>query len=274
MRYARFPETALVVAAHPDDEIIGAGLLIGRLSCAEVVHVTDGAPRNNRDARAAGFAGWNDYAATRRAEAEAALALVEVQPDHLLRLGVPDQGASDVLAETSRRLAEVIGSRSFGAVVTHAYEGGHPDHDATAFAVHAARLLLRAGEHPTPILLEMTGYHAANGALASGTFIPNAEAGPTMLLEPDAGELSRKQRMIDCHATQRAVLSQFPIGPERFRRAPRYDFRHPPHSGVLNYERYEWGMTGDRWRWLANAALEELGLDRREGSTHTLRRFD
>jgi hypothetical protein len=35
----------------------------------------------------------------------------------------------------------------------------------------------------------------------------------------------------------------------------------PPHAGPLHYERQPWGMSGERWRNLAQAALLELGLE-------------
>src|SRR3954466_10614255 len=65
----------LLVVAHPDDDILGAGALLARLPWTRIVYVTDGAPRDGRDARGHGFAGPEDYAAARRREALAALAL-------------------------------------------------------------------------------------------------------------------------------------------------------------------------------------------------------
>jgi LmbE family N-acetylglucosaminyl deacetylase len=45
--------------------------------------------------------------------------------------------------------------RNVSAVITHPYEGGHPDHDACAFAVqYAARRLKKAG-HAAPARLEL-----------------------------------------------------------------------------------------------------------------------
>ena len=70
--------------------------------------------------------------------------------------------------------------------------------------------------------------------------------------------------MVACHATQARVLAPFPLGPERFRSAPRYDFSRPPHPGPLHYERADsgatWGIDGARWRAEATAAARRLGL--------------
>lgn len=47
----------LLSAAHPDDETVGMGATLYRLREAAIIHVTDGAPRDMRDARAQGL--WN-----------------------------------------------------------------------------------------------------------------------------------------------------------------------------------------------------------------------
>jgi hypothetical protein len=73
----------------------------------------------------------------------------------------------------------------------------------------------------------------------------------------------RKQRMIDCFATQRWLLEQFDLSVERFRIAPAYDFREPPHSGALHYETLGWGIAGQAWRRAASEALAALALDAR-----------
>lgn len=254
------PTRTVVIGAHPDDEVIGAGALLSRLPDAAVVHVTDGAPRNESDARAAGFSGWAAYAAARRAEAEAALALAGLAPERLTSLGIADQQAAHNLAPLAQRLAGLLHEGGFAVAITHAYEGGHPDHDATALAVHAACALIEAqGERP-PRVVEMAGYHALGGSFTAGTFIAHAKAGRAATVVLDAAARRLKRRMLDCHATQRAVLAPFTVEAERFRAAPRYDFRLPPHPGRLHYETQNWGMTGEGWRRLAQAALDQLGL--------------
>ncbi len=261
--WGRIELPLLVVAAHPDDEVIGLGGLLPRFRDAAVLHTTDGAPRDGRDAAAHGFADPAAYAAARRGELLAALRLAGVGAGRALGLGVPDQGAALHLRDLARGIARVVAELRPALIVTHTYEGGHPDHDATAFAVHAALRLLGPSP-PRPALLEMAGYHAgADGGMAVGRFLP-AEGGVAppvpIALPPEARAL--KRRMIGCFVTQREVLAAFPAGDaESMRAAPPYDFTRPPHPGRLHYENHPWGMTGARFRRFAAEALRDLGLE-------------
>ena len=252
---------AMIVAAHPDDEVIGAGAQLPRLPGVTIVHTTDGAPRDLRDAHAAGFAGWEAYASARRHELAAALRLAGVSAAAACTLGFADQGASFHLVELADALAAVFAERRPEVVITQPYEGGHPDHDATAFAVHAAcALLARRGLRP-PALVEMTSYHAGDGGLVTASFLPRPQS-EVITLVLDAQARARKRALVACFATQRAVLARFPLEIERFRPAPSYDFARPPHDGRLYYEHFDWGVDGIRWRALARAALAKLELAR------------
>jgi N-acetylglucosamine malate deacetylase 2 len=256
-----FGTSRLIVAAHPDDEVIGIGGQLGRLTSTSVVHVTDGAPREPGAVQAAGFATPAALAEARRREAAAALALAGIGPEHIYALDTPDETAATALVDLAWRLVALLEADAVDVVVTHPYEGGHPDHDATAFAVHAARGLLLRQRDPTPTLIEMTSYHLAEGRLTPGVFLP-AEDCPAVSFTLSEAERATKRRMVACHATQRQTLAMFPIDVERFRRAPRYDFTRPPHEGKVLYELFARPtMSGERWTELARAALAELRLD-------------
>ena len=236
-----------VVVAHPDDETIGAGASLHLFGDCVLIHVTDGAPRTLTDAHAAGFADTAGYAAQRRLELAAALQASGATP-RLVALGVPDQGASACMNALVARLAEIFVQNRIRAVLTHAYEGGHPDHDATAYAVHRAARLC---PQPLPVL-EFAGYHAdPAGGMVTGAFLANGPDATTIGLT-DA-ECLAKRRMLDCFTTQRATLAAFGVVHEAFRPAPAYNFAEPPHAGALHYEKYDWGMTGPAWRALAAA---------------------
>lgn len=255
-----------IVAAHPDDEVIGAGALMMWLESrgrarVEVLYVTDGAPRDMLAARAAGFDSREAYASARAAEAAAALRHAGIASNQCRRLGLIDQEASLDLAALARYLAARLKAGGIDVVITHPYEGGHPDHDATAFAVHTAVRLLCRNRHPhPPVVYEMTSYHAGPEGIRTGEFLP--PPGPIVMVPLSRAERMRKRAMLTCFATQwRARHTVADLECERFRPAPPYRFDEPPHAGRLWYEGFNWGMDGARWRQLATHALAQLRLE-------------
>jgi N-acetylglucosamine malate deacetylase 2 len=245
------------VLAHPDDETLGLGAQLHRMRGLRLVLVTDGAPRNLADAKAHGFEDAASYAAARRDELRGALREGGAEDLAVTFLDAPDQGASDDLAGLTRRLAAELGGVAL--VFTHAYEGGHPDHDATAFAAHAAARLL-AADGAGPEIVEMPFYRLGDdGEMLAQDFAPEPGSAPVQLvLDPD--DADRKMRMIGAHASQRATLARFEARAERFRKAPDYDFTRPPNGGRVLYERFPWGMTAGRFAELAERANRALGF--------------
>ena len=248
-----------IVVAHPDDEVLGCGALLPRLPRACVVHVTDGAPRSGSDATRLGFANSADYAAARRREAEAALALAGIPAAQLIRLGIADQEVSLDLAGVARALVPILAGADL--VLTHAYEGGHSDHDGVAFAVHAAHKLDDSGAAPG--LFEMPFYYGEEDRWVRQSFLLQSGAGPDLGHDLGPAERGLKTRMIEAHRTQADTLRSFPIERESIRRAPRYDFAKRPHDGPLLYERHGWNLTWPQWQSRVAAALSSLGLDGR-----------
>jgi LmbE family N-acetylglucosaminyl deacetylase len=256
---ARIAVRIAVVVAHPDDETIGIGGHLRRFADVRLVHLTQGAPDDPADAQAAGLAGKHEYAAVRAAELAAAMRFAGVAPDRCTGFGITDQQACRQLARSARRLAEFFAAWRTEIVLTHPYEGGHPDHDAAAFAVHAAAALLRDRAANAPDLVEMAFYHDGGPRLVTQRFPPDG-AGGEICLALDEEDWARKEKMIVCHRSQRAVLALFRGRVERLRPAPVYDFSEPANGGRLFYERMPWHVTGRFWQKCAARALRELHL--------------
>lgn len=257
-----FGASVLVLVAHQDDETIGAGALYRYLEEASFAHITDGAPRNLVDALKHGFTSAHDYAEARKKELLSALALAGVPASRCLQCGIPDQEASRRLVDISLWTRDRIKEIRPETVLTLAYEGGHPDHDAVSFAAQAARALLKKEGMAAPPIIEFPLYHAGGNGMEglSTGFLPREDVEPiTFILTED--ERRHKREMIERFSTQTGLLRHFTVEEESFRPAPKYDFTRPPHEGRLYYESFDWGIDGALWREEAKKAIIGLGLE-------------
>lgn len=180
--FARVPGGRVVVLApHPDDEIIGAGGALGlhaqRGDRVTVVHVTDGAG-GDRDGKERGR-----IAEVRKAEARAAgreLGLTEFHaldfPDGALRPDGAFLSGFTGLLETLR--PDVL-------YVPSPWEH-HPDHRATYWL--AAHALLQSGMRPRVVLYEVN------------------EPQPASYLLDVTAQLPKKRAALNAFASQRAYL--------------------------------------------------------------------
>lgn len=221
----------LVLVAHQDDEAIGCAILLQRAEQPTVIFATDGAPSDPYF--------WKKYgsqarlAEVRREEASRAMAVLGIADFRIL--SVPDQELYRNLQSAIEEVSGIARAAHSTCVVAHAYEGGHPDHDSCSFIAAAVGRRL---EIP---VWEMPLYHRAGGNVARQTFVSgDAE----LILTPTESEYARKKKMAAQYASQGDVIRAFPAREEKFRRQPVYDYTHPPHSGQLNYEAWQWSVTG------------------------------
>lgn len=237
-----------IVVAHADDETLFAGALLRRLIQGRLIHVTDGAPRDMTDAARLGFATREDYAAERARELDVAVAALGGDPVRR-EYRVADQEAILHVAYIADRLTEDL--RGAAAVATHAYEGGHPDHDAVALAVAVACARLGSA---APARVEFASYHLVEGERVWARFWPDPEA-REQVRTLDAEDGRRIDAALAAHASQAAVFADWRPDIERWRAAPRYDFTAPPPPGACLYDGFGWTLTSERWRAVAAGAF-------------------
>ncbi len=248
-------DPVVIVAAHPDDEVIGMGARLKRLRNATVVYVTDGVPKDIRYSFSAGYPSREAYSRARVKEGSEALALADFTEDDLVRLRFTDQEVSFFLVGLTLQLCQIFKKIKPVAVFTHPYEGGHPDHDSVSFAVSSAKKILK---RESPPVYEFTSYHGFWGQIETGEFLPQNRKQRRYSLNSEDFRL--KSSMLACFESQIAMLKNFSCGHEDFRRSPSYNYSAPPHKGVLFYEMFDWNMTGRKWRALAEDARRLLGI--------------
>ncbi|MQY25125.1 PIG-L deacetylase family protein [Nocardia aurantia] len=185
----------VIVAPHPDDEVLGVGGIATMLAAAggevRIVAVTDGEsshPGSPTVTRAA-------LAARRRHESRSAADALGIHD--IVRCGLPDGAVS---AHTDR-LADLL-SRHLppGAVVAVPFAAdGHPDHEATARAARAA-----AAHAATVIEYPIWMWHW------SFPGDPEIDWGRAHRVELTAAAVARKHAAVACFESQIRPLSPDP----------------------------------------------------------------
>ncbi|WP_308042354.1 PIG-L deacetylase family protein [Streptomyces sp. 8L] len=132
------PGPVLVVAAHPDDEVLGFGGMLAMLAAAETpVHllsVTDGEASHPRSTRPA----VRRLAQLRRAELKGALRELGLKRPRTTRLAIPDRAVERYEDRVRDAVAKLL--RETGARLCVAPWNGdlHSDHEAAGRAAGAA----------------------------------------------------------------------------------------------------------------------------------------
>jgi LmbE family N-acetylglucosaminyl deacetylase len=129
----------IVLAAHPDDEVLGVGGLMVRLASQHheivLVWATDGEashPGSQTMSQA-------QLRQTRREESQQAIARLGIIPTSMHHLGLPDGGLASAGQTLPAALSDLL--RPDDLVIAPLPYDGHPDHDALGLAASMLGLL-------------------------------------------------------------------------------------------------------------------------------------
>lgn len=203
----------LLLVAHPDDETIGCSGLLQRAKSALVVFAVDGAPPHYGFEKK--YGSLQQYSDARFLEASLALrALPHCSFRRLVRQNgahFVDQHLFEQLPEALTSLNQFVPRFSPDFIVTHAYEGGHIDHDAChVLAEHIARA-------HSLMLMEFPSYWKAEDGRDIFQQFRNSRNDDEVILRLSEHEIEVKRQMLSSYRTQQGLTSVFQIHTERFR---------------------------------------------------------
>ncbi|HEX3104813.1 MAG TPA: PIG-L family deacetylase [Terriglobales bacterium] len=213
----------LLIAAHPDDESIGASFLMQNHSSLHVSFCTDGgAPLNQPVWTRIGLRSRNEYVALREREALDALkrSHSHFQPEFHRKL---DGSLHRALRETAVELRHSISIFRPDFLLTHSFEHGHPDHDCCSF------LAAQLGAEFHISVWEMPIYGLIRGLKRVQDFADNDNG--ILRIQPTPEEIELKRSMLNAHESQVKLgnLNEFdPTRPESYRPQPSYAFLNAP----------------------------------------------
>jgi LmbE family N-acetylglucosaminyl deacetylase len=182
---------AIVLAPHPDDEVLGASTIL-RHGPTTVVHVTDGVPP------------WTDPTACatllerRRAECAAAWDVLGADVAGCIQLGFDDLAVWRAVPQLADALTDHLAASEPATVHVPAHQGGHPDHDATFAAALLARR--RTGGRHAWRVYGLYGY-PSSGRLAFGA-LERSHYQHAKRVGDTTTELERKAAALRCFTSQ------------------------------------------------------------------------
>jgi len=232
--------TTLILVAHPDDEVIACGALMQGMKKPVVIFSTDGAPHDG------GF--WKQYgsrpayAAIRRREAELALEIVGARPVFLADQvdgGIADQELFRNLNVAVTAVEKIVTQLEPNCILTLAYEGGHPDHDAACFVASMV------GRRTAIPVWESPLYHRNDDGVGVIQTFPRTR-GTEVIVPVEGTQLEKKIRMFGHYRSQGLLIDSFRPQHETYRPIADYDFTQPPLPWKLNYELWQWKMSGQQ----------------------------
>jgi N-acetylglucosamine malate deacetylase 2 len=212
----------LVFVAHPDDETIGCSVLLQRIPSALVVFAVDGAPAGYGFERK--FGSLKEYSDERFNEASRVLRLARnCSFRRLITRGgayFPDRHLFEHLEEAAESLVEIAQGYLPNAIVSHAYEGGHIDHDACSLLARYAANAVLSQQFEFPLY-----WKNDNGQDVFQEF-RDAQEGE-ISLNPSEAEIVTKNKMLAEYKTQRDIVAVFSTNRERFRPVRSCDYPQP-----------------------------------------------
>jgi N-acetylglucosamine malate deacetylase 2 len=202
----------LIFVAHPDDESIACSGLLQRAAASLVVYAVDGAPPHYGFEKK--FGSLQRYSDARFVEASRALSFVPRCSirrlsrqdgtwflDQHLFLELPDAFAS---------LVRIAREFSPDLLVSHAFEGGHLDHDACHILAKCTARALKLQNLEFPLY-----WRSPNGRDVFQQFRSSREGEFALQLSQE--EIQVKRRMLSEYRSQQKLTSIFRLDPERFR---------------------------------------------------------
>jgi N-acetylglucosamine malate deacetylase 2 len=212
----------LIFVAHPDDETIACSGLLQRAADSLVVFAVDGAPPHYGFEKK--FGSLQTYSDARFVEASRALSFVPRCSIRRLsrRDGTwfLDQHLFLELPEAFASLVQIAHEFSPDLLVSHAFEGGHLDHDACHILAKPTARALKLQSLEFPLY-----WRSPDGRDVFQQFRCSQEGEFALQLSQE--EILVKRRMLSEYRSQQKLTSIFQLDPERYRGVMSADHTEP-----------------------------------------------
>tara|TARA_B100000989_G_C19502282_1_gene454835 strand:+ start:73 stop:831 length:759 start_codon:yes stop_codon:yes gene_type:complete len=219
----------LILAAHPDDEVVGLSIKIRELiksgSFVYIFYLTNGVI--SKDSR--WFWEKKNYTfklEKRIYELEQSMKLLGIRNYKVQQIN--SRTIKNNLFKTFYSVNKIIKKYKIKTIFTPAYEGGHQDHDLTNFIASKFKKNIRVYEYPE--------YNFFNRKILSNTFF-KLNGNETIYFLNEKEKIFKK-KLLNIYVSEQKNLSYLKVEKECLRPISHYNYLLPAHIGTLFYRRF------------------------------------
>ncbi|MEQ8195343.1 MAG: PIG-L family deacetylase, partial [Rhodospirillales bacterium] len=210
----------LILAPHPDDEVVGCGAAVRRARKAGasvyVIFLTNGVPAPHSP-KPGSVSDYQERVVRRRNEAMQVADTMGFTPVGFPN--IPSRNLKGHFVETREAIVRAVERYGIGALWAPAYEGGHQDHDAANVLASTFGSSLN--------VYEFAEYNFSGASVQCNAFPEPDGREHVLFLTP--AEQERKRALLACYRSERSNLAFARMEQECFRPLPEYDYAKPPH---------------------------------------------
>jgi LmbE family N-acetylglucosaminyl deacetylase len=218
----------LLIAPHPDDEIVGAFMIIKKILKGKrviVFFLTNGIINKNT----LWFWQRNKYeekVIKRKKEMNLSMRLLKIKKFYLQDIST--RSLKDNIERTYKKILQLKKKHDIDTIFCPAYEGGHQDHDVANFI--CSRLANKCK------IFEFAEYNYFKKKIYSNHFFLSSKKDHVIYLTDK--EKREKKNFLKIYKSEQQNLNYISVEQESYRELIKYNYKTPPHKGTLFYRRF------------------------------------
>ena len=218
----------LIIAPHPDDEVVGAHTIMKRILKQKnkvVFFLTNGVVDKN----SVWFWDRNNHQKkVKRRISEMKKCINSLGIRNFYLQNIPTRSLKNNIEKTYSKILNIKKEHNIDTIFCPTYEGGHQDHDVANFI--CSRLKDKCKVY------EFAEYNFFRKKVNSNHFLNPSDKDSVFFLSES--EKKEKKDSLDIYNSEKSNLNYISFEKESYREIFDYDYKKPPHEGTLFYRRF------------------------------------
>ena len=218
----------LFIAAHPDDELVGATFIIKKILLKKnlIIFFPTNGVISQEDMWFWEKKKYEEKKKLRNEEMKKSLRLLGVEK--FFKQDIPTRKLKENIDKTFSKINHLVKNYKIDTIFCPAYEGGHQDHDVSNFICSRFRNNSK--------IYEYAEYNYSKGQINCNEFVKPMKNEVTIKLSEK--EKKEKIKLLKIYNSEKGNLDYINFEKECYRKLYDYDYSRPPHSGKLFYRRF------------------------------------